>query len=392
MNLAAKRLRELPRRGASLLGPLLIVVWGAVVAVAQEQRPPPPKPVEDSYPRWNVNGVFSTDFSALIADNGSRATMPEEGVTGEYALGGTLHAAKELRVSVRACVGCHGFELQSAYGELDLSGGLSARAGRIAVPFGGLSQRTSPAQVESGSKPLPYIMGWMPREREFNLGIVPAPTVDNGAAVSGNAWVTDSIQLGFEAALVRGLKGGTVDLDFGLTRDFEDSNGEPAGAARATVTWGALTAGGSAMYGRYDPEGELAYAMLGADLQVHIGAWNVRLEGVWRETEFLESASDEDKSLRVAYVAQVDVELHPQWRAFALNDGLRVSGVFLGPAGPSPVPVFGGTDDLNSIVRTATGLVFSVRPGVLLKGSAEYWNFSDFDDTWVFHFSFVVSF
>lgn len=364
----------------------------APAAEAQDQRVSPVKPPAEEYPRWSVSGVLSTDVSALLSDRGSRDTMPEEGIVGEYSLGGTLHASRDLRIVVRACVGCHGFELKDAYADFDLSSGLTVRAGRLPVPFGGLSRRTSPSQVESSSKPLPFVMGFMPRRREFNLGIVPAPIVDNGAAILARARLGEDVQVDFEAAVVRGLKGGVVDIDFEFSREFRDTNGEPAGAARTTLVVGPLTLGISGMGGHYDAEGALRYAMAGADLSLGWGDWNLRIEAVWRETEFIDASGGQDASKRLAYAAQIDVALGAEWRAFALSDGLRVEDLFLGPGGSSPFPVAGGADSTNTILRTAAGAVWAIRPGLLLKGSVEFWNFSDFDDTWVFHAALVASF
>jgi len=367
--------------------------WVAALALALVQDgKQEEKPKGEAFPQWTVNGVLSTDVSAILSDRHSRQTMPEEGVTGEYAIGGSLHLSRRFEVTVRACYGCHQLEVQAAYADYDLATWLTLRAGRIAVPFGGLSRRTSPSQVESTSKPLPYIMGWMVRGKEFNRGIVPAPFVDNGAALLGNLWLGESLQLGFEVAGVRGLKGTASDINFELTRDLEDNNGEPAGAARLALSGDAFTLGASAAAGHHDPDHELSYEMAEADLHVRLGEWNLRLEAVFRRTAFLDALLSEDVSRRLAYAAQIDTGLHDQWRLFVLHDALQVEDVFLGPAGPQAAPSPLTTDDTNKILRFVAGLVYAARPGLLFKGSAEYWNFSDFDDTWVFHVSAVAEF
>lgn len=373
----------------------ILAVWTAAL-LAQDRPPAPPEAArepEEKFPHWSVHGVFSTDFNALLSDRHARDTMPEEGVAGEYVLGASLHLDRRLTVSARSCFGCHGFELQSAVADYEILEGLTLRAGRFPLPFGSLSARFLPHQLESTSKPLPYIMGFMPRGREFNQGILPAPAVDNGAGATANLWLAEGVQLGLEAAVTRGFKGVAPDLDFELSRDFEDNNGEPAGAGRATLSAGPLALGLSAAGGRYDPDAELAYRLAGADLHLRfLEGWNLRLEGAWRETDFRDPAGDRDASRRWSYAAQIDGEIDLRWRVFVLHDALRVEGLFLTPAGPQPAPAPGSSDSENVVTRIAAGVVFAARPGVLLKTSAEFWNFSDFDDTWVFHATLVVAF
>jgi hypothetical protein len=374
----------------------ILAALAAGALLAQDRPPAPPeaaRPPEEQFPRWSVHGVFSTDFNALVSDRHARDTMPEEGVAGEYVLGASLHLDRRLTVSARSCFSCHGFELQSAFADYEVLDGVTLRAGRFPLPFGSMSARFLPHQLESTSKPLPYIMGFMPRGREFNQGILPAPAVDNGAGAMANLWLAEGIQLGLEAAVTRGFKGVDTDLDFELSRDFEDNNGEPAGAGRVTLTLGPLVLGASAAGGRYDPDAELAYRLVGADLHLRpFPGWNLRLEGAWRETDFRDPAGDRDASRRRSYAAQIDGEIAPQWRVFLLHDALHVEELFLTSAGPQPVPAPGSSDSENVVTRIAAGAVFAARPGVLLKTSAEFWNFSDFDDTWVFHATLVVSF
>ncbi len=357
------------------------------------QEPAPAAPAKgqaEEFPRWKVGGVLATDFSGIASDRHSNSTMEEEGIVGEYSLYGTFHASRNLRATVRLCVGCHEFTLQEAYGELDLSA-FSVRAGRLPVPFGGLSGRVNHAQMESSSKPLPYIMGHMVRGEQFNQGILPAPIVDNGFQATATAWLGESAKATLEAAVVRGFVGDSPDLDFEISRDFEDNNGEPAGVARLTVGGGPWTLGASGMYGHYDLEHELAYAVGGVHASLQLGPVGIRAEALARRTDFVDLAGDEDAHRKTAWVVQADWELDSQWRLFAMADGLRVEDIFLGPAGPQVSP-FGTPDDSSQVTRGTGGLVYALRPGFLLKTSAEFWDLSDFDDTWVFHFTAVVVF
>ncbi|MBI4564104.1 MAG: hypothetical protein HY716_05355 [Planctomycetes bacterium] len=354
----------------------------------QEQDKPP----QEEFPRWTVHGVLATDVSAVHADKFNRNPVPEEGIVGEYALGATMYASRGLSVTVRACYGCHSLEVQSAFADVELTEAVTFRVGRLPVPFGAFSQRTSPAHLESSTKPLPYIMGGMVRQRSFNMGLVPAPIVDNGASIRSNVWMGESAQLGAEAAVVAGLKGFSPDINFVTSRDFEDNNGEPAGAARVTLSLGPAVLGASAMYGRYDPDGDLDYGLAGADLHLRFGSWNLRLEGALRNTEFFAAGGGKEQSRRIGYAAQLDTALDEQWRLFALHDYLRVEDVFLAPFGPQVSAGANTTDDVNAVTRFAGGGVYAARPGLLIKGSAEFWNLSDFEDAWVFHLSVVVEY
>lgn len=373
---------------------VLLALAAAPALQAQDRKDPAPAaPKKDGdYPQWTVHGYVAVDFNELYSDTESRDSMTERGIVGQYALGGTLHLAHSLRVELRTCVGCHGFEVQSAYVEFDVAEFASIRAGRIPVPFGSLSQRVAPDQMESSSKPLPYIMGRMVRDKAFNQGIVPAPIIDNGGSVFGNVWL-GSAQLGYEVGIVRGLKGDSPDLAFDLSRDFADNNGTPAGSGRVTFTAGAVTVGASGMLGQYDDFNGLDYRIGEVDLTLSMGRWNFRAEGLVRDTEFINAAGNPQFARRLAYAVQLDGPLADAWRFFLLHDFLQTQDLFLSPTGGSSVVGGPGlTDDMNSIQRFVGGLVFTVRPGLLLKGSAEYWNFTDFDDTWVFHFEIVATF
>lgn len=377
----------------AILSAVLLVSMSAVALAQDGKAAPVEAKKDDSGPKWDVHGYLSTDFSVVAGNSVARGAMTDEGVIGEFALGGTLHLAKSFRVNIRACVGCHDFHLQSAYFDYDLSSSLTLRGGRLPLPFGSMSQRANPVQMESSSKPLPYIMGKMVNNNAFNMGIVPAPAVDNGVSLLGNVWLSDSAQLGYEVALVRGFTGGGPDIDWDASRDFPDNNGEPAGAARLVLSIGSFSVGASGMAGQYDADSTLDYRMAEIDVNFALGPVNVRLEGAARNTEFVNPIGKIDVSRRLGYIAQVDAPIGDAWRVFLLHDYLAVKGLFLSPsAGAFPGPGPGLTDDRNRIRRLAGGAVFAIRPGLLLKGSAEFWDFSDFRDAMVFHLELVAGF
>lgn len=390
-----------------LPGPVLVGLFlGALSlpALAQGQgeapktpRPKDPKEQQEEFPRWTIQGTFYTDFSAVEAEKHARDPFPEEGVTGEFAMGATYHADKSLTVVVRACVGCHSFELENAYFDWEMTPTWSLRAGRIPVPFGGLSRRTDASHVESATKPLPYMMGGMPYEANYNLGIVPAPFIDNGAAVTGTFWVTKNSKVTVETALVRGLKGTSPDLDFELSRDFEDFNGEPAVAGRVLLATDTITTGASFTCGHYDFDSDLEYFMGSVEMTVRLGTWNLRLEGVMRDTDYFTPDAfsmnrRRETSHRIAYVVQADGPIAEAWRGFLLHDYLKVEDIFLGLGGPASMPNANTTDDENTTFRLAGGVVYSVRAGLQVKGSVEYWDPSDFEKAVVFHLGLVASY
>ncbi len=353
------------------------------------QQPEPPK---DDGPRWTVQGTFATDISAIYGSAEMRNTIPEEGVVGEYALGATFHASRGLRIQVRTCVGCHDFQIQNAFGEAELSESLTLRVGRLPVPFGSLSRRVNPAQMESSTKPLPYIMGGMVGERAFNLGIVPAPAVDNGASIQASFWL-GPVQIGGEAAVLRGFKGTSPDIDYAVSRLFPDNNGEPAGSGRLSVAVGLFTLGISGMVGTYDVDHDLGYRLAGVDLQLQFGTWSLRAEALWRETEFFGAGLKEHVSRRRAYVVEVDGPIADRWRLFVLHDAMEMRGLFATTAGPLVTPGAPPFDEKsNRVFRVAGGAVFSVRPGLQIKGSVEWWSFDHFKPCAVGHLGVVFDF
>jgi len=363
----------------------------ARTAAAQADPTRKAKAEEDSS-KWTVQGTLFTDISAVEADKGQRSPIPEEGIIGEYSLGGTYHIDKKMSVVVRACLGCHDFQVQNAYVDWEVNDTWTFRAGRIPVPFGGFSRRTSPAHVESSTKPLPYIMGGMVQEKAFNMGIVPAPFIDNGAAMNGKFWITKTTELSVEMALVRGLKGFLTDIDFIVTREPKDSNGEPAVAGRVLVTADPVTAGVSATWGHYDTDADLEYLMASVEFSVRFGDFNLRLEGVMRDTDYFTPTLDIETSRRTAYVIQIDGPITDGLRGFVLHDAMKVDNIFLGPAGPASAASPLTTDDNNTITRFAGGVVYSIRPGLTLKGSVEYWDPSDFEKAIVVHVGIVVEY
>ncbi|MBI2933605.1 MAG: cytochrome c [Planctomycetes bacterium] len=373
--------------------------WQKRVREGGVNAPPPPpgqegQPSEsvaggDKFPQVGYSGCAFISATQLASDRHARDTMREEGLMAEFVFTTNATLTDRMTVNATLCYSCHALELDHVYAEYDLSESFRLRAGRFAVPFGAVSQRYLPQIRESTSLPLPYAMGRMPRDREFNQGVLPMPITDNGAMLTGAVYPTESMQLDASAYLVTGMKGTDVDLDFISTRDYEDNNGEPAAGLRFTATWDYLSLGASFMRGNYDAEGDLAYRVYGLDFFYKLGEFNLRAEFVRREQDFFIGGPDTSKDafIKEGYFIQLDgpFPLIEGVRFFLLQDGLSMRDILLSPSGPTPVPSPDTTDNANAISRFAAGLEFSPYEKFVVKGSVEYWYFSDYDETWVFN-------
>ena len=393
------KVRKMRRKQGSAISPAEGKRIAAFLNYASQRRRgdvPQEDRGKEMFPRWQISGALFTGANGLVSKRGSRDTNPEEGIVGEFWIGGDAAFSRNIAVKVSACYGCHQLEVDQAYVEYEFCEGLRIRLGRFPVPVGGFSQRYLSSHRESASKPLPYIMGMMPRAEEFNQGVLPAPLVDNGASLGGEIWPLEGLQLGAEIYAVRGLKGEVIDFNYITSRRFQDNNGEPAGGARLTASWNPLSVGISYTRGAYDSEGDLDYQVIGADVRLKLGEVILRAEYLYRETDYLTSVSTGavDSFEREGYYVQIDAPLPivEGLRVFVLQDGLSVQEIFLSAAGPTAQPSPATTDDRNSISRVVLGLEYSPVRRLAFKGSAEWWDFSDFDDAWVFHVGAVFVF
>lgn len=349
---------------------------------------------ETEGPDWGIGGSLYTNFNTVAGPANARDSMVEEGLIEEMALHVTGHLTPRFTVRGRACYGCHGLEIEEAYAEFRFSEALAIRVGRMNVPFGGFVGRHDPAINELSSKPLPYAMGMMPRSREFNQGVIPAPFVDTAVSILGRVEPARSIILDYEIYGARGLQGERFDFNFIASRDFEDNNGEPAGGARLTATVEDVSIGGSVAFGHFDPDHELQYLILGIDTRFDLGPVTVRGEYLWRRTEYVNplDATDQNNFIKQGYYVQFTYPVDDRLSIFLMHDGLAVEDMFLSAAGVTAVAAAAVTDDANRILRFVSGVNFRPHASILLKGSAEYWEFSDFDDVWVFNAGMVVEF
>lgn len=352
----------------------------------------------------NFAGSVQLDYLWVPTDERARDFV-FDGFTTELSLKLSADVSEHIAAQVKTCYGCHGFEIGAAYVDFRLDD-LTLRAGRFTPSFGDFQARHDPANHLTSDKPLPYDMGRMLHLRDWNMSILPAPYVDSGMQVSYAPALSECADLEITAYVIGGLRGGSdaSDVDFVQSRSGEayyvDNNSSPSVGGRLSLRFdvGALfiAVGASAMYGTYDPDGELDVLLLGADLMLRIERWTWRNEVLVRRTEM---ALGDDPESRFRYGPGADGTFDP----YFLKSGFYSELTF--PLGPleGVARVDGmrrqGNVTLASELRkdsavlrytlgTNVGLVRDWR----VKISAEYYDFSDFSDEVGLHLGVVGAF
>jgi hypothetical protein len=286
-----------------------------------------------------------------------------------------VEVSERMSVSLKVCVGCHGFEVDQGYAELHLLDALNLRVGRFNVPIGEFNARHDPANYTAPSKPLPYAMGDMLYYGidAFNLGIVPTPYSDDGLEVFGSTWIAERLLVDYTAYAVKGFAGQN-DLDFAASRRFRDNNSSPAFGGRLVASAGPISIGGSAAAGTYDRADELWYYVFGGELYARWGRLVLRGEYIVRRTDIDRTATGykfvikEPYFLKTGYYGQLDWNL-TEWLTLIYRvDGLRRSGI--------PLPGSLIDNDLAEILRNTGALALRPWGGFLVKGGYERWTFS----------------
>ena len=210
-----------------------------------------------------LSGSASVDYRFISGLNPPENPSPLgiTGLTFEVAQKVVAEVGHGVSFTVKACGGCHGIEVDQGFGEVRLKRLFNVRIGRINVPFGEFTLRHDPANFSTPSKPLPYAMGDMLHygPEGFNLGIVPAPYVDNGVEAFGSFSFGRS-QLDYAVYVVKGL-GGDNDFDFARSRSYLDNNRSPAFGGRVVLTGEDWAVGASVSAGAYDPKDSLWYVI-----------------------------------------------------------------------------------------------------------------------------------
>lgn len=351
-----------------------------------------------------ASGSASVDYWLTTSEAArNRATSGWSGITGftaeaAFKLEADVH--EKLSVTVRACFGCHGLEIDRAHIDYTPSVYFNVQAGRIGVPFGEMSIRYDPSSHRSISKPLIYEMGRMAyyTPNAFNLGVVPQPYVETGAVVYGQL-EHKSLVVWYGGYVVAGLRGNN-DFDYRSMRTpfYIDNNDEPAGGGRVVFTVSPnasvvkdVQLGASGMFGRYDSRRTLKYTALGLDASARIGSLTLRTEAAF---------------------IRVDMQPDPRFYRYRLIDTYMDKGGFFVEA-EHPIgshlmtlyrfdvlarkgnPLLESVPELSPdsrIYRYTQAFQILLSDSVHAKVSYEYWHLTDFPDFHSVHLGFAGSF
>lgn len=373
---------------------LLIVLASAIVALLSH-RPASADEERNFAGSAQVDYHYVASEPTAVAAPGTGTTF--EGFTTEAAVKAAVDVSEHLSANVKVCYGCHGFELDMAYFDFRVADELNIRAGRFSPSFGAFNIRHDPANHLTSDKPLPYDMGRMLRKGDWNNGVLPSPFPTNGVELNGTHWIGDVVQLDYAAYAVMGFKNDTDanPTDFNFQEShlpyYLTSDPRPAAGTRLAVTLktGAMsdvTLGASGMFGTYDPENKLTYAIVGGDLSLRIVRTALRIEYLVRRQEMDTSNPDIFRyaiapaggDFFAKHGAYVELE-HPIAEALSVLgrvDGMyRIGNVSNMPIGGT-IPVQSPLTYRSSVVRETLGLGLALERNFRLKGSIELWQFS----------------
>lgn len=379
-------LRNEPRRMERVLGALALLASG----IAGTTLPRGAHGQEHAFA-----GSAQISYTYVPTAENPRA-LGFDGFLPEVSLKMTADVNDHISAQVKVCYGCHGFELAMAFIDLRVADELNFRIGRFNPSFGEFPLRQDPANHAAIDRPLPYDMGRMLRMREWNLGIVPVPYADTGVEVNGTHWFGEAVQLDYAAYAVGGFRGTSdgSDLDFIQSRSaavyYVDNNSEPAFGGRTALTITpstevVMTLGASAMYGRYDPEGQRDYLVLGADAYLRFDRLILRGEYLVRRTE-LNLTSDPSAVFQYGpgadgvydryvvkhgWYAEAELELGEHLRVLGRYDGLRRDG---------NVAIGSELRSISAVRRYTLGVNVLPHPAFRVKLFGEVYDFSDFAD------------
>jgi hypothetical protein len=301
----------------------------------------------------------------------------------------------ELAFQTKACVSCHGIDMESIALDFQPKTSFNIQFGRIAVPFGEFSNRVDPGSYKTGSAPLIYDMGRMAfgGRSAMNLGVLPLPYVDTGALVYGVRWLGEKIQVWYGVYGVAGLRGSN-DLDWMAMRSipYNDNNRVPAGGGRLALSYSAnpgaffgdANLGGSYTAGRYDKDAKLGYEIWAVDATLRFGKLLLRGEYASRKTDLDPNATGYPYALtdswfkKDGFYAEAEVPLGGYLSAVYRYDQLRRVGTPL----PGSVPELSADSRFR---RHTGGVVITPAAALYVKLSWELWQTTDFGDFQTYH-------
>ncbi len=301
----------------------------------------------------------------------------------------------DLAFATKACISCHGIDMETVSLDFQPKNAFNVQFGRIAVPFGEFSNRVDPGSYKTGSAPLIYDMGRMAfgSRSAMNLGVLPLPYVDTGVLVYGVKWLGEKIQVWYGVYGVAGLRGSN-DLDWMAMRSipYNDNNRVPAGGGRLALSYssnpgaffGDANLGGSYTTGRYDKDAKLAYEIWSVDATLRFGKLLLRGEYASRKTDLDPAATGYPYELTEAwfkkegFYAEAEVPLGGYLSAVYRYDELRRVG--------TPLP--GSVEELSAdskFARHTGGIVITPVAALYVKLSWEMWQTTDFGDFHTYH-------
>lgn len=354
----------------------------------------------------NFAGSIQTNYLWVATDEDARQ-QAFDGFTNELSLKAAVDLDDHISANVKLCYGCHGVEADMAFIDLRVVDALNFRVGRFNPSFGDFPLRHDPANHRTADKPLPYDMGRMLRMREWNMGVLPSPYVDQGVEVNGTHWFGDVVQLDYAAYGVSGLRSSadSVDLDWTMSRSvyYIDQNSEPAVGGRLALTldvsaFSVLTIGGSAMWGRSDPDREQSYAIVGVDAYLRVADFELRGEYLIRRMQM--AMHDPDERFRYGPDDEGEYDDYFLKDGFYLEatapvpmlDRLELVGRFDGLRRTGNVLVNSPLRYRSAVLRYTAGVNVVFDASVRLKLSAELYDFTDFDDEVVANAGVVAAF
>ncbi len=366
---------------------LLAALFAAVLAFVS-----PARAIEHTFA-----GSAQIDYLGVPTQPGADANAGTgntfDGFTLEASMKVAVDITSHLSANVKVCYGCHGFEADMAYFDLRVADELNFRLGRFSPSFGSFNLRHDPANQKLSDKPLPYDMGRMLRNVAWGYSVLPSPFPDNGLEIDGTHWFGSVAQLDYAAYAVAGFRNTdkyALDINFPESHTYPnefyvDNNAWPAIGGRVALTLkpsatSDLTLGASGVGGTYDDQNMLTYVILGGDVSLRVHRTNIRAEYLVRRTEL----STQDPALLKYAVApdqgnyftkqgaylEIEQPIVHDLDAVARVDGmLRVGNVAAGSI----------LSNESWMARETLGLAYGIERNLRLKGSVEYYEFSEAD-------------
>tara|TARA_R110002073_G_scaffold323204_2_gene500423 strand:- start:89380 stop:90522 length:1143 start_codon:yes stop_codon:yes gene_type:complete len=355
----------------------------------------------------NFAGSVQLDYLAVPTEDVGR-DHGLDGATVELSLKLAVDFNDNVSSNIKVCVACHGLEVGMAFFDLRKSDLLNFRVGRFTPQFGSFPLRHDPANHRTSDKPLPYDMGRMLRTDEWNMSILPTPWVDNGIEVSGTKFMGDSARFDYAAYAIGGPKAssGADDFDFIQSRSrdryYVDNNSRPSVGAKLGSSFDltddlSLAFGLSGMTGHYDPDNELSYQILGADLQLRFKRIYWRSEYIVRRTEM---ALGDDPASRFKYGPGEDGTFDPYFikdgfyteLEVPLTDTFDVIGRWDGMRRLGNVVATSPLRSKSAVLRYTAAVAYRLSMGLRIKSSVEFYDFSDFEDEVALHLALAGPF